>query len=105
MLHVPAVRSVTKRASFRTRRCWETAGRVTGRRRAISATELGPADKISKTLRLVASLRAAIRSGGLIMGGIVSRHEPLVNTYPLLAVKRARWVERALPRTRAVPSR
>src|ERR671935_1005521 len=56
---VPSRRSVTRPASFSTRRCCDTAGRLTGRSRAMSPTGRGPWRRRSKTARRVGSASAA----------------------------------------------
>src|SRR6188472_2220534 len=62
MRRAPSARSLTRPASLRTFRCWETAGRVTGRPRANAATGCGPRRKRSKIARRVGSARAAMAS-------------------------------------------
>src|ERR671935_2359525 len=56
---VPSRRSVTRPASFSTRRCCDTAGRLTGSSRASSPTGRGPWRRRSKTARRVGSASAA----------------------------------------------
>src|SRR3989442_10180484 len=55
----PVRRSVTRPASFRTRRCCEIAGRVTSKRRAISPTESSAADTSRRISRRRGSPSAA----------------------------------------------
>ena len=59
MRRVPSGVSLTNPASFSTRRCWETAGRLTGSRSASAPTEDGRSASRSKISRRVGSPKAA----------------------------------------------
>src|SRR3954471_17728351 len=65
MRRVPAGRSVTRPAPFKTFRCCDTAGRLTGNSRAISPTARGRAPTSSKIARLVGSPSAVNASAWL----------------------------------------
>src|SRR6201746_1750010 len=64
MRRVPSARSCTRPTSFRTRRCWDTAGRLTGNADARVVTDAGRSHSIARIARRDGSPRASAKASG-----------------------------------------